>query len=85
MRQCWLKKAIRVAENTQFNRVELELTWTDILDLEFSVTNQQLPSTQGFFFGEDSDEEYYDRDLQFIEEAKAELFLGNKVWYHSSW
>ena len=68
-----------------FNGVELELTWADIDALEQAVTHRQLPATSGFFFGNDADELYYEDDLTFIKNARAELFLGLKVFYNSSW
>jgi hypothetical protein len=68
-----------------FNGIELELTWEDLDELERTVTHKQLPSTSGFFFGDEADEHYYDSDLAFIRNAKAELFLGLKVFYNSSW
>ena len=68
-----------------FNGVELELTWQDIDELEKAVKKRELPSTQGFFFGNDADQYYYDQDLEFIKNARAELFLGLKVFYNSSW
>lgn len=68
-----------------FNGIELELSWEDLDALERAVTHNQLPETQGFFFGNSSDEYYREQDLQFIKEARAELFLGLKVFYNSSW
>jgi len=68
-----------------FNGVELELTHNDLDDLERAVTHGQLPSTSGFFFGNPSDEHYYESDLTFIKNARAELFFGLKVFYNSSW
>lgn len=68
-----------------FNGVELELTWEDINSLERAVIHGQLPKTSGFFFGGDSDEHYRERDLEFIRNARAELFSGLKVFYNSSW
>jgi len=68
-----------------FNGIEMELTWEDIEELERAVTHKQLPSTSGFFFGNSADEVYYNDDLEFIKNAKAELFLGLKVFYNSSW
>lgn len=68
-----------------FNGVELELTWEDLDELERAVTHDQLPSTQGFFFGNEADEHYKKDDLEFIRKARAELFLGLKVFYNSSW
>jgi hypothetical protein len=73
------------ADSDVFNGIELELTWEDLDELERTVTHKQLPSTSGFFFGNDADEHYYESDLAFIRNAKAELFLGLKVFYNSSW
>jgi hypothetical protein len=53
--------------------------------LEKDIKQGRLPATSGFFFGEDSDEYYRPQDLEFIKRAKAELFLGLKVFYNSSW
>jgi hypothetical protein len=68
-----------------FNGVELELTWEDLEALEQAVHDNALPATTGFFFGQDSDDEYRESDLAFIRKAKAEVFLGLKVFYNSSW
>jgi len=68
-----------------FNGVELELTHEDLDALERAVTHRQLPATTGFFFGDDADDYYQDRDLEFIKQARAELFFGLKVFYNSSW
>lgn len=68
-----------------FNGIELELTWEDLEELERAVTHKQLPATGGFFFGNNADDHYYESDLAFIKNAKAELFLGLKVFYNSSW
>ena len=69
----------------KFNGVEIELTWEDLNDLEQAVTHDQLPQTKGFFFGEDSDNYYKQSVLEFVRNARAELFLGLKVFYNSSW
>jgi len=68
-----------------FNGVELELTWEDLDRLEEDVQNGRLPPTIGFFFGNDSDDYYLEKDLKFIKDARAELFSGLKVFYNSSW
>jgi hypothetical protein len=54
-------------------------------DLEVAVKKRQLPATSGFFFGSDADKHYYNDDLKFIQAARAEMFLGLKVFYNSSW
>ncbi len=69
----------------QFNGDELELTWDDLEQLEQDIRNKNLPGTTGFFFGNDADDHYREDDLKFIREAKAEAFLGLKVFYNSSW
>ena len=68
-----------------FNGVELELTWEDLEELEQDVLTGQLPHTRGFFFGDDSDDYYKEQDLKFIRDAKAELIVGLRVFYNSSW
>ena len=68
-----------------FNGVELELTWEDLEALEQAVHDNALPATRGFFFGQNSDDEYRESDLAFIRKAKAEVFLGLRVFYNSSW
>ncbi len=88
MQQLWIKKGCESdgdATGDSFNGVELELTWEDLDDLERAVTHGQLPETTGFFFGNPADEIYQDQDLEFIRNARAELFLGLKVFYNSSW
>lgn len=68
-----------------FNGDELEITWNMLERLEYDVINGELPPTQGFFFGDDSSEHYREQDLEFIKNARAELFMGLKVFYNSSW
>ena len=70
---------------SSFNGVELELTFEDIDQLEQAIQTRRLPKTSGFFFGEDSDQYYYNQDLEFVKNARAELFMGLKVFYNSSW
>ncbi len=71
--------------DSSFNGIELELTAEDLDALERAVKKRQLPKTSGFFFGNDSDQHYYQHDLEFIKNARAELFMGLKVFYNSSW
>lgn len=82
MEQLAERKGLRY---NSFNGIELELTWEDLDELERAVTYGQLPHTQGFFFGETSDDYYREQDLAFIRAARAELFVGLKVFYDSSW
>ena len=86
MAQLWLlREGNALRETDNFNGIELELTAEDLDNLEYAVQNDQLPGTSGFFFGSDADKHYYNDDLKFIQEARAEMFLGLKVFYNSSW
>ena len=86
MARLWLTRegnALREADN--FNGIEMELTAEDLDELERAVTHSKLPATRGFFFGDEADQFYNDRDLAFIKAARIEMFMGLKVFYNSSW
>ena len=95
MEKLWLRKNgyaltddqqfIEGKEAPSFNGIELELTWDDLDELERAIRHGKLPDTEGFFFGNPSDGHYYEQDLEFVNNAKAEVFLGLKVFYNSSW
>lgn len=68
-----------------FNGDQLEIDWAMLERLEYAVVNGKLPGTSGFFFGNDADEYYREHDLEFVRNARAELFLGLRVFYNSSW
>ena len=82
----WMHRLWESQGNTgSFNGDELELTWQDLDALEHAVLNRELPGTQGFFFGSDADDLYREQDLEFIRQARAEIFTGLRVFYNSSW
>ena len=88
MEQLWIRKGGSNEDSawgTNFNGIELELTHEDLDELERAVTHNQLPATRGFFFGDGADDYYREQDLEFIKNARAELFFGLKVFYNSSW
>ena len=87
MEQLWHRKGFPLpnSDDPMFNGVEIELTWEDLDELEEDIKNGRLPSTSGFFFGSNSDDYYRLQDLEFIRQARAELFTGLKVFYNSSW
>ena len=72
-------------DSDTFNGIELELTREDVDRLEQDVIEGNLPSTTGFFFGTASDEHYRPQDLEFVRQARMNLFLGLRVFYNSSW
>ena len=84
MQRLWEAKGGAHNEDS-FNGIELELTRDDIDMLEQDVLAGHLPSTTGFFFGNEADDYYKDQDLAFVKYARAELFCGLKVFYNSSW
>jgi hypothetical protein len=81
MHRLWNQKGF----DGDFNGDELELTREDLDWLEQDIIEGNLPGTSGFFFGNDADDYYRENDLKFIREARAELFLGLRVFYNSSW
>ncbi len=85
MEQLWRSRNTDPAVDPMFNGVELELTWEDLEQLEEDIKNERLPSTVGFFFGDNSDDYYRSQDLEFVKNARAEIFSGLKVFYNSSW
>ena len=85
MEQLWRSRNTDPTTDLMFNGVELELTWADIDQLEEDIKNGRLPVTSGCFFGNPSDDYYRAEDLAFIQKARAELFLGLRVFYNSSW
>lgn len=87
MQQLWESRGRPGAEDGDdtFNGIELELTYEDINELEQAVLAGRLPKTRGFFFGQDADDEYRDQDLEFCAAARADLFIGKRVFYNSSW
>jgi hypothetical protein len=86
MEQLWRRKmAFEPSADPVFNGVELELTWDDLDELEQAVTSAALPETEGFFFGRNADDHYREQDLRFIQQARADLFMGLRVFYNSSW
>ena len=82
----WFKQEWESEGNEgSFNGDELEITWNMLERLEYDIRNGELPDTRGFFFGDESSTEYYNDDLEFIKNARTELFMGLKVFYNSSW
>lgn len=70
---------------SDFNCVPLELNEDDLDLLEKDIKNSKLPSTGGFFFGDNSDDYYYQKDLEFIEKARDAIDSGLTVVYDSWW
>lgn len=86
MENLWEEKGYPGGDgDSMFNGIELELSWEDLDRLEQDILNNRLPRTQGFFFGDDSSDYYREQDLEFVRRAKADIFVGLRVFYNSSW
>jgi hypothetical protein len=63
---------------------EVILTLEDISNLLKDVTQNNLPYTEGFFFGK-SYEKYKIKDIDFCDIATKLLKDGKKIYYTSNW
>lgn len=62
------------------------LTRADLLRLRKDISSGNLPHTEGFFFGVDSnDDEERNIDLAFVRAALKELKKGKKILYTCWW
>jgi hypothetical protein len=69
-----------------FNGVPVYLDMTMLSQLQNAIFNDELPHTEGPFFGESSNtENQINIDLDLIAKAAIELAIGKKVFYTSSW
>jgi hypothetical protein len=64
---------------------EIELYKEDIERLKVDIMAGDLPATDGFFFGSNSDDYYREDDLAFCAWALIEIDKGREVYYDSSW
>lgn len=85
--QGWMRELYydKGGESSDFNSVNVQLTWEDLESLERDIKEGALPETEGFFFGGDSSKEYKEEDLQFIEESLTAITKGYDVYYSSWW
>tara|TARA_R110001583_G_scaffold22937_1_gene85502 strand:- start:845 stop:1249 length:405 start_codon:yes stop_codon:yes gene_type:complete len=85
MEELWRKKG----NEGEFNTEELLLELIDIVNLEKAILKNELPMTEGFFFGGDSYEDYEEHymtdDLKFVKEARQAINEGDDVIYNSWW
>jgi len=69
----------------EFNCVTVELRKQDIYALRSAIQGKNLPETQGFFYGSDSDYYYLEDDLLFCSTALERIDEGKKIYYSSWW
>ena len=86
MERLWREKT---GDEGDFNCKELQLELIDITNLEKAILKNELPQTEGFFFGGDSYEDYEEYymvdDLKFVKEARQAIMEGDEVIYNSWW
>ena len=82
----WMEALYRSkgGQSEPFNCTTVELTASDLIDLEAAVRNRLLPETSGFFFGETDGSEIED-DLVFIAKAHDAIRDGMAVYYDCWW
>ena len=90
MRELWTKKmyadgAVEEILEIEFNCQPIRLTVSDLDELEEVVNNAQLPETVGFFFGDNSDDDYKEADLEFIKAARKAISQDMEIYYDSWW
>jgi hypothetical protein len=84
----WMEQLYRAKGGVKesFNCIPVRLTMEDLQDLEKDVLSNNLPQTQGFFFGTNPpDEESKLQDMEFIGKAKIAIAEGDAVYYDSWW
>ena len=69
-----------------FNCIPVELTVDDLDNLQQALLDDDLPRTQGFFFGDNPpDLESMREDLMFIQKCRIAIKEGKVVYYDSWW
>ena len=81
MEQLWREKG----GEGEFNCVDVELDAADLEKLKYAIASSTLPETEGFFFGNPSDDRYREGDLEFIRTAREHMEMGYKIVYTSWW
>lgn len=82
MADLWTEKWLE--SDSEFSGAELELTWDDLDALERAVLGKKL-SHDDQWYGSVDPGRYVEKDLEFIKAARAELFMGLRVFYYPSW
>lgn len=82
----WMERLYRErgGQEQSFNTTNLALTPEDLTRLEEAIELEELPDTQGFFFGVSRPEDKM-QDREFIKEAREAISNGYTVFYTSWW
>lgn len=85
MEKLAIKKEI-VKTKEEFNCIDLELTKEDIKDIKNAITEDDLPRTTGFFFGQSyRDSSESEEDLIAFDNALSLQQIGFKIIYSCWW
>ena len=71
-------------KDSKFNLSALRLESGDLEKLEAAITENELPETSGFFFG-DTDGSEREDDLEFVAKAREAIGQGKVVYYVAWW
>ena len=93
MQDLWEANGGMIQDWNDFNSGDtIELDLDDLTELERAIKENELPHTEGFFFGESYDpndlefnKERTRSDLDFIKEARQAIEQGYHVYYTSWW
>lgn len=84
----WMEKLYyaKGGDASSFNCVYVRLAPEDLDKLEQDIRARRLPSTEGFFFGNNPPDDDSDQhDLIFINRARNAIAEGDSVYYSSWW
>jgi len=84
--QGWMDRKYEEKNDTyeEFNCKRLYLDNWDLDELENAIVNRLLPDTEGFFFGNRNESDFFrERDINFISKARHHLNAGDKVYYYA--
>ena len=84
----WMEKLYRDkgGDADSFNCIPVQLTVDDLDDLQQAILDDNLPRTEGFFFGDNPpDLETMREDLIFVQKCRMAIKEGKVVYYDSWW
>lgn len=84
----WMENLYRTKGGTEqsFNCIPVKLTEEDLDKLQTDLLMENLPHTEGFFFGNNPpDLESLREDLKFIQKCRDAMKDGKVVYYDSWW
>ena len=84
----WMEKLYRAkgGDADSFNCIPVQLTVDDLDDLQQAILDDNLPRTEGFFFGDNPpDLETMREDLIFVQKCRMAIKEGKVVYYDSWW